>query len=76
MGINYFVDVRGMTNNFKEFALGFVPIEFIYDCKIESQDVEDDLKLQNAGDVTGYAFANEIIEKYPQFYFLWQFKQE
>ena len=70
LGLNYYVDVRGMTNNFKEFASEFAFMKNINDCKIEPQDIREDSKLQIEGDVTGYAFANEIIEKYSRFYSL------
>ena len=65
-----YVDVRGMTTNFDEFVATFYPGLLHIPYSIEPQDITEDEDLSAEGDITGYAFANEIIERYPNYYCL------
>ena len=65
-----YIDVRGMTTDFNEFVLTFCPGLLHSPYSIEPQNIAEDEILNDEGDVTGYAFANEIIERYPSFYVL------
>ena len=65
-----YIDVRGMTTDFNEFVLTFCPGLLHSPYSIEPQNIAEDERLNNEGDLTGYAFANEIIEKCPSFYAL------
>ena len=65
-----FIDVRGMTTDFNEFVSTFCPGLLHSPYSIEPQNIAEDEGLSAEGDVTGYAFANEIIERYTHFYSL------
>ena len=57
-----------MTTDFNEFVLTYRPGLLHCPYSIEPQNIAEDETLNNEGDVTGYAFANEIIEKYLEYY--------
>ena len=59
-----------MTTDFNEFIFTFRPSLLHRPYNIESQNIAEDEMLSNEGDITGYAFANEIIKGYPDFYSL------
>lgn len=63
-----YIDVRGMTTDFNEFVRTFCPGLLYIPYSIEPQNIAEDEDLNAEGDVTGYAFANEIIERYQSFY--------
>lgn len=65
-----YIDVRGMTTDFNKFVLTFCPGLLHSPYSIEPQNIAEDEMLNDEGDVTGYAFANEIIERYLNFYSL------
>ena len=65
-----YIDVRGMATDFNEFVLTFCPGRLHSPYSIELQNIAEDEMLNDEGDVTGYAFANEIIERYPSIYSL------
>ena len=65
-----YIDVRGMTADFNEFVFTFYPGLLNIPYSIEPQNITEDEMLNDEGDVTGYAFANEIIKRYPSIYSL------
>ena len=71
-GQDVYIDVRGVTNDFSECMSDFQNMfynSFYYGVyRIVARNLEEDMKLGDEGDMTGYLFAQSIIKKYRNFY--------
>ena len=67
-----YIDVRGVTTDFSECMSDFQNMfynSFYYGVyRIVARNLEEDMKLGDEGDMTGYLFAQSIIKKYRNFY--------
>ena len=66
-GVKLYIDVRGITSNYKEFLLG-VRINKKNSFVIQKRNIEDDKLLKGEWDKEGYGFAVAIINNFPQYY--------
>lgn len=66
-GQDVYIDVRGVTTDcvecFSEFR-AFLQGGY----KISSCDIDEDMRLEDEGDKTGYSFAKALVEKFPRYY--------
>ncbi|MEI3007417.1 MAG: hypothetical protein V8T27_05015 [Ruminococcus bicirculans (ex Wegman et al. 2014)] len=71
-GQDVYIDVRGVTTDFSECMSDFQNMfynSFYYGVyRIVARNLEEDMKLGDEGDMTGYLFAQSIIKKYRNFY--------
>lgn len=71
-GQDVYIDVRGVTTNFVECVSEFRKSFYNSVCKgdyyIISRNLNEDRKLENEGDKTGFQFAQSIIKRYYGYY--------
>ena len=66
-GQDVYIDVRGKTTDFSEIAMPFRHwLRKGY--RICKRNLDEDRKMENPGDNTGYPFAKEIIERHRSLY--------
>ena len=66
-GQDVYIDVRGATTDFEECLSDFSNCMY-RGYYITRRDLEEDRGLDGEGDVTGYRFAQDIVEKYRCYY--------
>ena len=62
-----YIDVRGITTDFVECLSNFSN-RMYRGYYITQRDIEEDRRLEDEGDITGYRFAQDIVEKYRDIY--------
>ena len=66
-GVKLYIDVRGITSNYKEFLLG-VRVNKNNSFFIQKRNTVEDEQLKGEWDKEGYGFAVAIIKNFPQYY--------